>query len=42
MSKEETIAKIVKILSKSDWWIIDQIYRFTVNMTKDEKGNGVK
>lgn len=42
MSREESIAKIVEILSTQSWWIINQVYRATVNITKDEKGGVVK
>lgn len=32
--KNETIKEITKILKKSNGWIVNQIYRFAVNMTK--------
>lgn len=39
MTKEIMIAKIMEILvNEKNWWIVNQIYRFSVNMTKDEKG----
>ena len=33
--KREYIKKIVKILNETDLWILEVIYRFTVNMTKE-------
>ena len=36
MTKEEYITEINKILEKIDFiWLLDQIYRFCVNLTKD-------
>ena len=33
--KRAYIKKIVKILNETDLWILEVIYRFTVNMTKE-------
>lgn len=39
LDREECIKAINDILSKtSDLWILWQIYRFSVGMTKNEKG----
>ena len=38
MTQKEMITKIIEILSTQDMWIVNQFYRFTVNMTKNEKG----
>lgn len=43
MTKEFMLAKIMEILvNENNLWIIDKIYRFSVNMTKDEKGGDVR
>lgn len=34
MSKEQMISKIVEILSKNSLWIVEQVYRFSNNITK--------
>lgn len=37
MSKEEYITAINNILEKINWiWLLDQIYQFAVNITKED------
>lgn len=39
-TKREYITAITKILEKIEWlWLLDQIYQFTVNITKTEGDN---
>ena len=38
MTQKEMITKIIEILSAQNMWIVNQIYRFTINMTKNGKG----
>lgn len=39
MSKEEMIKKVTEMLSGSEWWLVNLVYRATVNVTKPEKGS---
>lgn len=42
LDREECIKAISDIISKtSDIWILWQIYRFSVGMTKDEEGGAL-
>ena len=37
--KQRYLNNIIEILNTADLWVLDQIFRFSVNMTKpDEKG----
>lgn len=32
MSKEQLVDKIVEVLSNQNLWVVEQVYRFAVNM----------
>lgn len=36
--REQMIEKIVEILSNQSLWVIEQVYRAVVSVTKPEKG----